>query len=79
LLEKNRNTAPSRRSGNFLGAGRFLYMSKPTETDIRERKIDEALEDSSPASDPPAFVGAGAPRGDAPKAGKQIGHWGVRD
>jgi hypothetical protein len=28
----------------------------------RERRIDEALEETFPASDPPFFVGAGAPK-----------------
>jgi len=48
-------------------------------TDIRsdaERHIDEALEDSFPASDPPCFVGAGAkPGAPAPKR-RQPGQWG---
>lgn len=40
--------------------------AKPTKTDKRpsEREVDEALDDSFPASDPPAFggpTGAGAP------------------
>jgi len=36
-------------------------MTKEREQ-IRERRIDEALGESFPASDPPFFVGAGEPR-----------------
>ena len=36
----------------------------------RERRIDEALEETFPASDAPSFVGAGAPTLSDDKAGK---------
>ena len=42
-------------------------MSKEQElkaTQRRERRIDEALKETFPASDTPSFVGAGAPTGD---------------
>jgi len=42
-------------------------MSKEQElkaTQRRERRIDEALKETFPASDTPSFVGAGAPIGD---------------
>jgi len=45
-------------------------------TDQREARIDEALEESFPASDPPSFVGAGAPPGTPPRRKKQRGDWG---
>jgi hypothetical protein len=31
-------------------------------TEYREQRIDDALKETFPASDPPSFVGAGAPR-----------------
>ena len=40
-------------------------------TERRERRIDEALEETFPASDPPAFVGAGAPTSDTARIGKR--------
>jgi len=33
----------------------------------RERRVDEALRETFPASDPPSFVGAGAPKPTAEK------------
>jgi hypothetical protein len=42
----------------------------------QEARIDEALEESFPASDPPSFVGAGAPPGAPPARKKQPGDWG---
>jgi hypothetical protein len=41
----------------------------------QEARIDEALVESFPASDPPSFVGAGAPPG-APPRRKRRGDWG---
>jgi hypothetical protein len=38
----------------------------PDEHARRERKIDEALEETFPASDTPSFVGAGADRDKKP-------------
>jgi hypothetical protein len=35
-------------------------MDKKLPLDEREQRIDQALEQSFPASDPPCFVGAGA-------------------
>jgi len=45
-------------------------------TKDQEARIDEALKDSFPASDPPSFVGAGAPPGAPPARKKQPGDWG---
>ncbi len=39
-------------------------------TKHRERRIDEALKETFPASDPPSFVGAGASRPTDNKAGE---------
>jgi len=44
--------------------------------DEREARIDEALEESFPASDPPSFVGAGAPPGTPPARKRRPGDWG---
>jgi hypothetical protein len=40
-----------------------------------ERRVDEALEESFPASDPPSFIGAGAKPGNPPRK-KPRGDWG---
>jgi hypothetical protein len=45
-------------------------------TDKREARIDEALEESFPASDPPSFIGAGAPPGAPPRRKRARGDWG---
>jgi hypothetical protein len=42
----------------------------------QEARIDEALEESFPASDPPSFVGAGAPPGAPPVRKRRPGNWG---
>ena len=42
----------------------------------QEVRIDEALEDSFPASDTPWFVGAGAPPGTPPRRKRRRGDWG---
>jgi hypothetical protein len=41
-----------------------------------ERRIDEALEESFPASDPPSFIGAGAKPGNPSPRKKARGDWG---
>ena len=40
-----------------LKAQRLARDNPPSEEERRERKIDEALEETFPASDPPSFVG----------------------
>ena len=40
------------------------------DTERRERRIDEALRETFPASDPPSFVGAGAQRPTEYKTGE---------
>ena len=39
-------------------------------TERRERRIDEALKETFPASDAPSFVGAGAPKPNKKRGGK---------
>jgi hypothetical protein len=39
-------------------------------TERRERRIDEALKDTFPASDAPSYVGAGAPKPNKKRVGK---------
>jgi hypothetical protein len=61
--------------GTNRGPALLIKMSheqNPQALERRERLIDEALEESFPASDPPAFVGAGAgkPARDVVGAGK---------
>jgi len=51
-------------------------MTTKDEKDEQEERIDEALKESFPASDPPSFVGAGAPPGAPPARKKQPGDWG---
>jgi hypothetical protein len=45
-------------------------------TEEQEARIDEALKESFPASDPPSFVGAGAPPGAPPARKRRPGDWG---
>jgi hypothetical protein len=45
-------------------------------TKDQEARIDEALKESFPASDPPSFVGAGAPPGTPPARKRRPGDWG---
>ena len=49
----------------------------PQEKDDFERRVDEALEESFPSSDPPFFVGAGAQPGKQAPARKRPGDFGV--
>jgi len=44
--------------------------------DDTERRLDEALAESFPASDPPYFVGAGAKPGEHIRPRKKPGHFG---
>ena len=49
----------------MLAPGCSVPMNQKDElraTERRERRIDEALKETFPASDPPSFVGAGAPK-----------------
>ena len=57
-----------------MQVGRLLTsMNKEEElraTEYREQRVDDALKETFPASDPPSFVGAGAPRPMFNKAGQ---------
>ena len=46
-----------REVGTYAVVGGSLEMSTPKDIERRERKIDEALKETFPASDTPTFVG----------------------
>ena len=46
-----------REVGTYAVVGGSLGMSTPKDVERRERKIDEALKETFPASDTPTFVG----------------------
>src|SRR4029077_9454482 len=59
---------PKRRGTNALGRC-SLPMNRDLDQKavaLRERRIDEALKETFPASDVPSFVGAGAPASNEP-------------
>jgi hypothetical protein len=65
--ERRRGQPIRRRVGRGTNGrpGPLLSMNQKDElqaTEVRERRIDEALKETFPASDPPSFVGAGAPQ-----------------
>jgi len=54
-----------------FGRGTLLWLIEHA----TEQRIDQALEDSFPASDPPFFVGAGSKPGSPPPKRRPPGQW----
>jgi hypothetical protein len=70
---RGQDAAPNLLERMELGAGPRGCPGMTTKD--QEARIDEALKESFPASDPPSFVGAGAPAG-SPPVRKKPGDWG---